>query len=112
METSTLARKYNLDQVDRELGDKFWSPVDVARMNDWVLRAAAVQGEYHWHRHDDDEFFLVYKGRIVIDTENGPLALEEGEGAVIPKGMQHKPRAQARAVILMLEPARLKSAGD
>lgn len=39
--------KYNLEEVDRELGDKFWSPVDVARVNDWVLRAAAVKGEFH-----------------------------------------------------------------
>ncbi len=112
METSTLARKYNLEQVNRELGDKFWSPVDVAYINDWVLRAAAIKGDYHWHTHNDDEFFLIYRGRIVIDTENGPIELKEGEGTVIPKGMQHKPRAEERAVILMIEPARVKSTGD
>ncbi len=112
METSTLARKYDLAQVDRELGDKFWSPVDVAYINDWVLRAAAIKGDYHWHTHNDDEFFLIYKGRIVIDTENGAIELKEGEGTVIPKGVQHKPRAEERAVILMIEPVRVKSTGD
>ena len=91
------ARKYNLEEVDKKLGDKFWSPIDVAHINDWVLRASALKGEFHWHQHNDDEFFLIYKGEIVIDTENGPISLKEGEAAVIPKGLKHKPRAADRA---------------
>ena len=109
---ATLGKKYDLEQVDRELGDNLWSPVDVAYINDWVLRAAAIKGEYHWHTHDDDEFFLVYRGQITIDTENEPIDLGEGEGTVIPKGIRHKPRAAERAVILMIEPQRVKSKGD
>ncbi len=84
----------------------------MAYINDWVLCAAAIKGEYHWHQHNDDEFFLVYKGQIVIDTENGPIELKEGEGTVIPRGVQHKPRAEERAMILMIEPVRVKSTGD
>lgn len=106
------AKKYSLEEVDKHLGDTFWSPVNVAHINDWVLRAAAVKGEFHWHKHDDDEFFLIYKGKIVIDTEKGPISLKEGEGAVIPKGLKHKPRAAKRAVVLLLEPARVNTKGD
>lgn len=60
MDVKTMARKYNLAEVDKQLGDTYWSPVDVAHINDWVLRVAAVKGENDWHTHNDDEFFLIY----------------------------------------------------
>lgn len=112
MNTKILAKKYKLKEVDKKLGNKFWSPIDVAYINDWVLRAAAVKGEFHWHKHNDDEFFLIYKGEIIIDTENGPIKLKKGECTVIPKGLKHKPKAEKRAVVLLLEPARLNTKGD
>jgi len=112
MDKEGPANKFSLEELDKQLGDTFWAPIDVAHINDWVLRISAVKGEYHWHQHNDDEFFLIYKGAIVIDTENGPISLKEGEVAVIPKGMKHKPRAAERAVVLVLEPARVKSRGD
>jgi mannose-6-phosphate isomerase-like protein (cupin superfamily) len=112
MDTNVSAKKYDLAAVDKQLGDTFWSPVDVAFINDLVLRAAAVKGEFHWHSHNDDEFFLVYKGQIVIDIEAGSIELGEGEGTVIPKGVKHKPRARERAVVLLLEPARVNTKGD
>ena len=105
-------KKFSLEELDQRLGDTFWSPIDVAHINDWVLRVSAVKGEFHWHKHNDDEFFLIYKGEIVIDTENGPIPLKEGEVAVVPKGTKHRPRAAERAVVLVLEPARVKSRGD
>ena len=64
---------------------KLRSPIDVARINDWVLRAAAIKGEYHWHFHSDDELFLVYKGQIVIETEKGSIFLKEGQEMSFPK---------------------------
>ncbi|OGG12941.1 hypothetical protein A2773_01900 [Candidatus Gottesmanbacteria bacterium RIFCSPHIGHO2_01_FULL_39_10] len=112
MDIKHFAQKYNLAEIDKKLGNTFWSPVDVCEINDWILRAAAVKGEFHWHTHNDDEFFLIYKGNIVIDTENGPIELKEGEGTVIPKGVKHKPRAEDRAVVLLLEPKRVNSKGD
>lgn len=112
MNVSLLAKKYDLAEVDRKLGNTFWSPIDVAYINDWVLRAAAVKGEFHWHTHTDDEFFLIYKGEIIIDTDNGEIQLKEGEGTVIPAGVRHKPRAAIRAVVLLLEPKRLNTKGN
>ena len=112
MKIKSFPKKYKLAEIDKKLGNKFWSPIDVAFVNDWVLRAAAVKGEFHWHKHNNDEFFLIYKGKIVIDTEIGPVELKKGEGTVIPKGLKHKPRAERRAVVLLLEPARLNTKGD
>ena len=112
MDIQLLSQTFNLADIDKKLGDQFWSPLDVAHINDWVLRAAAIKGEFHWHSHKDDEMFLVYKGNITIDTENGPIFLKSGEGTVIPKGLKHKPKSEERAIILMIEPVRLKSKGD
>jgi mannose-6-phosphate isomerase-like protein (cupin superfamily) len=112
MDIRLLAQVYDLAAIDALLADVYWSPIDVARINDWMLRAAAIKGEYHWHSHQDDELFLVHKGEMTIDTEKGPIFIKEGEGAVIPKGLRHKPQAVERTIILMLEPMRLKSQGD
>ena len=112
MDIQFLAQSYKLSEVDKDWARLTGTPVDVAYINDWVLRAAAIKGEYHWHSHQDDELFLVYKGEIVIDTEKGPIFLKEGEGAVIPKGLSHKPKSEERSVILMIEPAKSKSRGD
>ena len=111
MDINLFTQMFDLSAIDQQLGDVYWTPIDVVRMNDWVLRAAAIRGEYHWHAHEDDELFLVYKGNIVIETEKGPIILKEGQGAVIPKGLSHKPTANERAIILMIEPASLQSKG-
>ena len=112
MDVSKMAKKYNLSEVDRELGEKYWSPIDVAYINDWVLRAAAVKGEFHWHTHKEDEFFLIYKGKITIQTEKENIELSEGEGYVVPKEVKHCPKATDRAVVLLLEPKDVNTKGD
>lgn len=112
MGDSKLGKKYKLEEIDRFLGENYWSPVDVAYINDWVLRAASVKGEFHWHTHKDDEFFLVYKGKIIIQTENGNIELSEGEGYVVPKGVSHCPISEERAVVLLLEPRSLNTKGE
>ncbi|MBI2611562.1 cupin domain-containing protein [Candidatus Gottesmanbacteria bacterium] len=107
MKVKKLPPKYNLKDIDRKLGEKYWSPIDVASMNGWVLQAAAVKGKFHWHTHDYDEFFLIYKGKVTIQTEKGNIELAEGEGYVVPKGIKHCPVAKKRAVFLLLEPKKL-----
>ena len=107
-----LALKYDLAEFDKQLGENYWSPVDVARVNDWMLRIAAFKDEFHWHSHEHDEWFYVYSGAITIDTEEGPIELSEGQGTVIPKGAQHRPRAVNRAVVLMFDPVEANLKGD
>jgi mannose-6-phosphate isomerase-like protein (cupin superfamily) len=113
MDIKKFLQIYDLDAIDKKIGENYWSPIEVAHINDWVVRAAAFKGDFHWHNHaEDDEFFLVAQGAITIDTEKGSIDLKKNQGAVIPKGLQHKPKAAERALVLMFEPARLKSKGD
>ncbi len=105
--------KFNLEEIDKHLSETYWSPVEVARINDYVIRAAAFKGEYHWHSHEDkDECFLVIKGSIVIDMEDKSVTLHEDDGYVVPKGVKHRPRAEQRAFVLLIEPAALVSTGS
>jgi mannose-6-phosphate isomerase-like protein (cupin superfamily) len=69
-----------------------------------VVRLGVVEGEYHWHKHDDDdEFFYVVEGRLEIDLEGHTVTLKPRQGVVIPKGVMHRPRAMQRTVMLMVE---------
>ncbi len=105
--------KINLESKIKEI-DEPWSPIEVARMNDQVVRMALLEGEYHWHKHtNEDELFYVLKGRIIIQLKDQPdIILHEGEMAVIPKGVEHCPKSLEPSYILMFEPHVLKSRGD
>ena len=92
---------------------KPWTPIDVARFNDQVVRLALFKGEYHWHRHEnEDELFYVYKGNITIHIRGqNDLVLKEGEMGLVPKGIEHCPRSDGDSYVLMFEPVSLQSAG-
>jgi len=94
--------------------EKPWSPIDVAYINDQVIRAAIFHGEYHWHKHDDeDELLLVPRGAIRIQVKGkDTIQLAEGQLCVIPMGVEHKPGADEASIVLMFEPSALKSTGD
>ena len=90
-----------------------WYNQTLARVNDSVVRLGVVQGEYHWHKHDDlDEFFYVVEGKFLIDLEERTVELGERQGFVVPKGVVHRTRAPQRAVILMVEGAGIVPTGD
>ena len=82
-------------------------------MDESVVRLGVVHGEYHWHKHDnEDEFFYVVSGHLLIDLEvDRCLDLTAGKAAVIPKGVMHRPRAPERTVILMVERAGIVPTG-
>jgi mannose-6-phosphate isomerase-like protein (cupin superfamily) len=72
-----------------------------------------MQGQYHWHKHDnDDEFFFVLEGRFIIDLEHESVELQPHQGYVVPKGVIHRTRAPQRAIILMVETAAIVPTGD
>ena len=105
-------KKHNLRKIARDI-KKPWSPVEVASVDDFVLRIALFDGEYPWHTHKDhDELFLVHEGSIVIETDEGNEELNAGDVAVIPKGLRHRPSAHKEAVVMMFENKDLISAGD
>ena len=90
-----------------------WYNQTLCRVNDSVVRLGVMQGEYHWHKHDDlDEFFYVVEGRFLIDLEDRTVELSPRQGFVVPKGTTHRTRAPERAVILMVEGAGIVPTGD
>jgi len=103
----------NLRDKIKEL-DQPWSPLDVARVNDQVVRMSFIEGEYHWHKHtNEDELFYVYKGKIVIQLKDQEdIILQKGEMVVIPKGVEHCPKSIEPSYVLVFEPYVLKSRGD
>jgi len=90
-----------------------WYNQTLCQVNDSVVRLGVMQGEYHWHKHDnDDEFFLVLEGHFIIDLEDRSVDLQPQQGFVVPKGVKHRTRAPDRAVILMVETAAIVPTGD
>jgi mannose-6-phosphate isomerase-like protein (cupin superfamily) len=90
-----------------------WYNQTLCRVNDSVVRLGVMQGEYHWHKHDnDDEFFFVLEGHFIIDLEDRSVDLQPQQGFVVPKGVKHHTRAPDRAVILMVETAAIVPTGD
>ena len=90
-----------------------WYNQTLCKVNDSVIRMAVVQGEYHWHEHNDiDEFFFVLDGRFLIDLEDRVIDLAPRRGFVVPKGVRHRTRAPERTVILMVERADIVPTGD
>ena len=90
-----------------------WYNQTLCRVNDSVVRLGVMQGEYHWHKHDnDDEFFYVIEGQFLIDLEDRTVDLGPRQGFVVPRGVVHRTRAPERAVILMVENAAIVPTGD
>ncbi|MGO4326893.1 cupin domain-containing protein [Cupriavidus sp. 2TAF22] len=95
-----------------------WQPRVVAEMNDYQFKVVKVEGEFQWHRHNDtDEAFIVLEGELRIDVRAGPLGdssivLRAGQMAVVPKGVEHKPCADAEVKLLLIEPRGVVNTGD
>lgn len=90
-----------------------WFNQTLCRVNDCVARLGVVQGEFHWHHHDnEDEFFYVISGRFVIDLEDRSVELGPRQGFMVPRGVRHRTRAPERTVILMVEGGDVKPTGN
>jgi len=90
-----------------------WSPKIVASFNGHDVMVVKVKGEFVWHAHPDtDDFFLVLKGNLVIQLEDGEVRLSPGDLYVVPKGAQHRPVAQDEAHLLLIEPKGTPNTGD
>jgi mannose-6-phosphate isomerase-like protein (cupin superfamily) len=119
------------DRYDIRLDDKYGSlrlidiPAEIAAnepwfnqtlttVNDAVVRLGVIDGDFHWHKHDDqDEFFLVLEGRLVIDLEGREsVTLEPHQGYTVPRGVIHRTRSPGRTAILMVEAADVAPTGD
>ena len=100
-------RKLQLETTDP------WFNQTLCKVNDCVVRLGVLQGEFHWHKHDEeDEFFYVVEGRLLIDLEGRTVELEPQQGFTVPKGVLHRTRAPVRSVILMIEGGGVVPTGD
>ncbi len=90
-----------------------WYNQTLCQVNGSVVRLGVMQGEYHWHKHDDDdEFFFCLDGEFLVDLEDRTIVLGPRQGVVVPKGIVHRTRAPQRCVILMVENAGIVPTGD
>ncbi|MGC1784696.1 MAG: cupin domain-containing protein [Acidobacteriaceae bacterium] len=90
-----------------------WFNQTLCQVNGSVVRIGIIEGEYHWHKHDeDDEFFYVVEGKLLIDLHDRVVELSPRQGFVVPKGTVHRTRAPQRTVILMVENAGIIPTGS
>jgi mannose-6-phosphate isomerase-like protein (cupin superfamily) len=91
-----------------------WFNQTLTQVNDSVIRLGVIEGDFHWHKHDDeDEFFLVLAGNLLIDIEDAEtVSLQPHQGYTVPRGVMHRTRAPQRTTILMVEPAGVVPTGD
>ena len=104
----------SLEREMDEIRGKHCSPIDVVRINDQVVRISYLDGEFHWHKHNNqDELFYVLNGSLVIQLKGQPdIILSKGQIAMIPKGVEHCPKSIEPSYVLLFEPFVLQSQGD
>lgn len=93
--------------------EEHWSPKSIATLNDYEVKLVKVAGEFVWHSHDDtDELFLVISGELTIQLRDRDVVLGVGEMFVVPRGVEHCPRAEVETAALLLEPRGVVNTGD
>ncbi len=90
-----------------------WQPRTVSQFNGHDIMVVKANGEFFWHKHDDtDDFFLVLRGRLTIQLRDRNVELSEGELFVVPRGVEHCPKAEEEAHVLLIEPKGTPNTGD
>lgn len=106
MEKINLSEKLNLIS-------EYWSPRIAGELNGQQVKLAKLKGEFVWHHHEnEDEMFLVLKGRLIIRLPNEEVLLNEGEFFIVPRGVEHQPVAQEEVHLLLFEPASTLNTGN
>jgi mannose-6-phosphate isomerase-like protein (cupin superfamily) len=106
MEKVNLVQKFGLFE-------EVWSPKIVGELNGQYVKLAKLQGGFIWHCHEDeDELFLVVKGRLIIKLRDGDIELNEGDLLIVPRGVEHKPVAQEEVHVLLFEPKGTVNTGN
>ena len=104
--------KINIEQSFDQISD-YWSPKVIGQVNDQYVKIAKVKGEFTWHNHkDEDELFLVVRGRLVIQLEGGEIELNAGDMYIVPKGVMHNPVAAEECWVMLVETVTTKHTGD
>jgi mannose-6-phosphate isomerase-like protein (cupin superfamily) len=102
----------NLSEKLARFNDQ-WAPKIVGQLNDYHVKLAKIKGEFVWHSHPDtDELFLVVSGDMAIEFRDQEIHLSPGEMLIVPRGVEHKPRAVNECHIMLVEPAGTSNTGD
>ncbi len=95
------------------LFDDHWTPRLVGTVDDFDIKLVKLQGEFVWHKHDaEDELFFVVRGRMAIDFRDRSVELGQGEFLVVPKGVEHRPRAKRECEVMLFERCGVVNTGD
>lgn len=107
-----MPEKVNLAEKFSRFHD-YWSPKVVGELNDSYVKLVKLKGEFIWHHHEDeDELFLVVKGRLQMRLRDGDIWLDEGEFVVIPRGVEHLPVAPEEVQVVLFEPKSTLNTGN
>jgi len=105
-------QKVNLAEKFAQIHE-YWKPYIAAELNGQMVKLDKLKGEFVWHHHEqEDELFLVVKGRIRIEFRDRQVWLEEGEFVIVPRGVEHRPVAEEEAWILLFEPGTTLNTGN
>lgn len=109
--------KVNMEKVN--LAEKFalfddrWNPRLVGSLDDYDIKLVKLEGKFVWHKHDEeDELFLVINGRLSMDFRDRTVELTQGEFLVVPKGVEHRPRAEQECQVVLMERRGVINTGD
>ena len=90
-----------------------WFNTTLSQVNDSLVRLGIFEGEFHWHHHDrEDEFFFVISGKLLLDLPEETIELHMNQGYTVPKGIEHRTRAEEKTIVLMVETDTVKPRGD
>ncbi len=104
--------RFDIQQLAGAVRDKVFSQT-LCQVNESVVRLGVIEGDFHWHQHDNEaEFFYVVDGKLLIDLEGHTVELAPQQGFVVPQGVPHRTRAPARSVIVMVERSTVVPTGD
>jgi mannose-6-phosphate isomerase-like protein (cupin superfamily) len=107
-----IVDKVNIREKLAHFND-LWNPRIVGELNGQHVKLVRFQGEFVWHKHDqEDELFLVIKGRFRMEFRDRTVWLEEGEFLIVPRGVEHRPVAEDEVHVLLCEPAGTLNTGD
>lgn len=95
------------------LFDELWSPKIVGELNGQYVKLAKLKGEFVWHQHEnEDELFMVVKGKLTIKLKDQTVELTEGQFFIIPRGVEHLPVAEEECHVMLFEPKSVLNTGD
>ena len=110
-------KSHDIDKVNiqdkSDLIEGYWNPIIIGGLNGQHVKLVKVKGTFTMHHHDnEDELFLVIKGEIKMDYGDRKIDIKEGEFIIVPRGIDHRPVADADACLLLFEPATTLNTGN